>query len=90
MMSAGSSRTSLLSFSIRDVVGDAINSYAIGSALNPSSGESFVAHIGGFDETYGVTSAQFSGSTAVVPVPAALWLFGSGLLGLGAVSRRKV
>ena len=28
--------------------------------------------------------------TAVVPVPAALWLFGSGLLGLVAVARRKV
>ncbi len=28
--------------------------------------------------------------TAAVPVPAALWLFGSGLLGLVAVARRKV
>jgi len=26
---------------------------------------------------------------AVVPVPAAVWLFGSGLLGLVAVARRK-
>ena len=66
------------------------NSYSIGSTLNPSSGEFFAAHIAGFDETTnGVTSAQFAGSTSVVPVPAALWLFGSGLLGLVAVSRRK-
>ena len=27
--------------------------------------------------------------TSVVPVPAAIWLFGSGLIGLAAVSRRK-
>jgi len=84
----GSSRTSLLSFSITGVSNDTVNSYAIGSTLNPSSGEFFAAHIAGFDETDGVTSAQFAGST-VVPVPAALWLFGSGLLGLVAVSRRK-
>ena len=31
-----------------------------------------------------------SGWIAPIPVPAALWLFGSGLLGLVAVSRRKV
>jgi len=29
------------------------------------------------------------GTTAVVPVPAAVWLFGSGLLGLVGVARRK-
>lgn len=85
----GSSRTSLLSFSISGVNGDTVNDYAIGSTLNPSSGEFFAAHIAGFDTTNGVDSAQFSGSTMVVPVPAALWLFGSGLIGLVAVSRRK-
>ncbi|MBI5783055.1 MAG: VPLPA-CTERM sorting domain-containing protein, partial [Gammaproteobacteria bacterium] len=29
------------------------------------------------------------GDVAVVPVPAAVWLFGSGLLGLIGVARRK-
>lgn len=84
----GSTRTSQLSFSISGVSGDTVYDYAIGSTLNPSSGEYFAAHIADFDTTNGVTSAQFSGST-LVPVPAALWLFGSGLLGLVAVSRRK-
>jgi len=29
------------------------------------------------------------GSASVVPVPAAVWLFGSGLLGLLGIARRK-
>jgi hypothetical protein len=29
------------------------------------------------------------GNMTVVPVPAAVWLFGSGLLGLAGVARRK-
>jgi hypothetical protein len=36
-----------------------------------------------------VTSTSFSGSISPVPVPAAVWLFGSGLLGLVGVARRK-
>lgn len=38
-----------------------------------------------------VTSAYFAGDMSVseVPVPAAMWLFGSGLLGLIGVARRK-
>lgn len=35
-----------------------------------------------------LTSAWF-GNTTVIPVPAAVWLFGSGLLGLVGVARRK-
>lgn len=37
------------------------------------------------------TSALFAGSMSVsqVPIPAAVWLFGSGLIGLAAVTRRK-
>ena len=37
----------------------------------------------------GVDFAPFSHDATYVPVPAAIWLFGSGLLGLVAVSRRK-
>jgi hypothetical protein len=85
----GSSRTEVLSFSISGVAGDTVDSYAIGSTLNPSSGEFFATHIAGFDLTDGVTSAQFAGSTAVVPVPAAAWLFGSGLIGLVGLARRR-
>lgn len=52
----------------------------------------------GFDTTAGTWefSAQTSGNTfswssssAVVPVPAAVWLFGSGLLGLIGIARKK-
>ena len=87
----GGSRTELLSFSITGVTGDTIGSYAMGSGLKPAAIEFFAAHIGGFDTTNGVTSAQFAGSTPVpaVPVPAAVWLFGSGLIGLAGVARRK-
>ena len=35
------------------------------------------------------TRAQFQASVPSVPVPAAVWLFGSGLLGLVGVARRK-
>ena len=84
----GSSRTELLTFSISGVAGDSIESYAVLSSLNPASTEFFAAHIAGFDLASCVTSAKFAGST-VVPVPAAAWLFGSGLLGLVGVARRR-
>jgi hypothetical protein len=92
----GSSRTLALNFTISDVTGDSINSYAIGSGLKPSSGDFFAAHIAGFtyngvtyDGSTDTTSAQFAGSTPAVPVPAAAWLFASGLLGLVGVARRR-
>ena len=54
--------------------------------------------LAGFDDTAGIfvftgdsLNDVFTYSTAgsVVPVPAAVWLFGSALLGLGAMRRRK-
>lgn len=85
----GSTRTEILTFSITGIDGDTINDYAIGSTLNPSSGEFFAAHIAGFfDAGTGESSAKFAGSSPV-PVPAAVWLFGSGLLGLVGVARRR-
>jgi hypothetical protein len=85
----GSSRTDLLTFSITGITGDTIYSYAMGSLLNPAADEFFATHIAGFDMVDGVTSAKFAGSTSVVPVPASVWLFVSGLFGLIAVTRRK-
>lgn len=40
--------------------------------------------------TSSLDSYSMSVETTVVPVPAAVWLFGSGLIGLVAVARRKV
>lgn len=36
-----------------------------------------------------ITDNQFVGNPAAVPIPAAVWLFGSGLLGLIGIARRK-
>jgi hypothetical protein len=38
---------------------------------------------------YGFDYASLNGTVSAVPVPAAIWLFGSGLLGLIGISRRK-
>ena len=87
---SGSSRVNQLLFSIVNVTGDVPMDYAIGGAdfLNNGSTEFFAAHVADFVTSDSTTSAKFAGSTAV-PVPAAVWLFGSGLLGLVGVARRK-
>lgn len=82
----GSSRTTLLTFSISGVSGDTIADYALGYA--DGTGEFFAAHIAGYsDSISGNTSGKFAGST-VVPIPAAVWLFGSAL-GMLAWTRRR-
>ena len=84
----GDSRTETLTFSISGVVGDSIYSYAIGSSLKPDANEYFAMHIAGFDTVFDKTSAKFAGST-VVPIPASVWFFGSGLIGLVGIARRR-
>ncbi len=84
----GSNRTELLTFTISAVSGDTINDYAIGNA--DETGKFFAAHVAGYDAgASGNTSGKFAGSS-VVPVPAAVWLFGSALLGLCWQGRRRV
>jgi hypothetical protein len=48
--------------------------------------------LNGFDPLRGPFSEVFIGGTVdiqAIPVPPALWLFGSGLLGLVGIARRK-
>ena len=56
------------------------------------SADTFGVYISDFGGT-GITGNwdvnSYTAVTTVVPVPAALWLFGTGLLSLGAISRRK-
>lgn len=82
----GNSRVEALTFSIGGIDDDTIFSYAVGSALNPSSGEYFAAHVAGFSyDPYGVGSGKFAGSS-LIPVPPAALLF---LSALGALGWRK-
>jgi hypothetical protein len=85
-----------LTFTIHKI-GDSVEDYATANAL----GNLFSAHVIGFNT--GVndnrgrlqTSAWFGGNAdglsppSEVPVPAAAWLLGSGLLGMVGVSRRR-
>jgi hypothetical protein len=43
----------------------------------------------GFNANFDITSVHITSQGPVVPVPAAVWLFGSGLLGLVGVARRR-
>jgi hypothetical protein len=93
----GSNRLSTLTFSV-NVASDSINDYyelstKNGNTTPPQGYAQYAAHVAGFTTqtcTSGdCTSAWFGGGTPV-PVPAAIWLFGSGLLGMAAVARRKM
>jgi len=92
----GSNRQDPLVFSI-DLDGDVFADY-----LGPSSGTAgqvnawFAAHVASFTNSTssGADSAFFGGGDEgfppnAVPLPAAVWLFGSGLLGMIAIARRR-
>ncbi|HYA39622.1 MAG TPA: VPLPA-CTERM sorting domain-containing protein [Candidatus Methylomirabilis sp.] len=71
--------------SIAPVTGSA-NNYFLWS--NSYTGGPPAIGNGGIVEWGHIVAPDF-GATAVVPIPAAVWLFGSGLLGLIRVARRK-
>lgn len=85
IMGTGSSRLDPLLFSI---TAENISLEAVAAG--------FAAHVAGFmalDGHPGVSSAFIYGDRlvppAAIPLPAAVWLFGSGLLGLAGVARRR-
>lgn len=90
----GNLRVDPLTFTITGVTGDTLSTYTVGNAKD----NFFAAHVGGFDTSKspdGIDSGFFSGNAdglvppQSVPVPAAAWLFGSGLVGLIGVARRE-
>ena len=76
----------LIGFNTENIVcNDAINAYLGGCTENESLYLSLLESI-----LTGEKNIKTVGvSVATVPLPAAAWLFGSGLLGLAAISRRK-
>ena len=91
-----------LTFSITNHDDDSIASYYALSSGNGNSNTYFASHVAGFenqDSLGDLTSAFFGGGTFIdgggtppqvpqVPVPAAIWLFGTALIGFIGISRR--
>ena len=60
--------------------------------IDPNTEFEFFGFSMGFDFSLDGTATAISTdviNTSVVPVPAAVWLFGSGLIGLVGVARRR-
>lgn len=87
----------IFGYQFDDLAGSVTGFLADGATVGVKS-EMFVRLTGPGFETGGAASigdpldlstGAFSGTLNIVPVPAAVWLFGSGLIGLIGVSRRK-
>ena len=70
------------------MINDGVAGFFTGEVLFSTSGGNSGSWYSG--NQYGFDYASINGAVSVVPVPAAVWLFGSGLIGLIGVARRKV
>jgi len=74
-----------------------VQSYFYWSATDYPADDSLAWYFGmqdGYQDVYDISNTKYawavqSGDIGAVPVPAAVWLFGSGLLGLASLARRK-
>ncbi|MGX2041153.1 hypothetical protein ACWJKU_13620 [Methylocaldum sp. MU1018] len=96
VLGTGSNRQEPLTFSITGIDGDTPDSYHAPSSGGAGEGNAwYAAHITDFSGPDGITSGYFAGgdgpgiAPAPVPIPAAIWLFGSAIAGLGLISRRS-
>lgn len=84
----GSNRQNPLFIRITGISGDVLADYAVAGAGGGQGQYFFAAHVAGMTAVNGQTSSYFGGN-AVVPVPAAAWLFGGALAGLASLRRRS-
>jgi hypothetical protein len=85
----GSNRQNPLSLRITGISGDVVFDYAVAGAGGAQGTYYFAAHVAGMTPVAGQTSAYFGGNGQVVPVPAAAWMFGSGLAALAWIRRSR-
>ena len=103
-MATTSLDTTLISSASVACADDVANGVANGNCLglNPSSELGVIAGddgiggspmisipFAGFNANFDITAIHINAVTSEVPVPAAVWLFGSGLIGLIGVAKRK-
>lgn len=74
-----------------DVLGDSIANYVELSTNSTGEGNVFfAAHVAGFETSDPLVTSGFFGGSTPVPLPAAAWLFGSGLVGVFGIGRRRL
>jgi len=69
------------------MINDGVAGFFTGELMFSTSGGNSGSWYSG--NQYGFDYASINGTVSVIPVPTAVWLFGSGLLSLIGLARRK-